>query len=307
MSASARPSPDLGGAPAVTSGVRRGQSYALVLADSVAPNGARLTTLDVTFPMFVQPQLLRHRAFSFSVQSTRAVPLETQIARVRESAVGPSRWGAAQRGMVAAEEVSETTARHALANWEAAAVEAANYAHRLLSLGVHQEVAGRLLAPFATCRAIVSATEWDNFFALRISGEAQAEIRELAEAIRDAREASVPAPLSLGQWHLPMVDAEDVAWALADSAGDADVALRLVRLVSAGRCARVSFLQHDGRRGTPRDAKLGARLAADGHWSALEHQATPHVARLASGNFRGWQQFRKMHLHEDNRAAWGAK
>lgn len=306
MSAS-QSSPDLGGSPAVTSGVRRGQSQALVLADSVAPSGARLTTLDVTFPMFVQTQLLRHRAFSFSVQSTRAVPLETQIARVRESAAGPSRWGVAQRGMVAAEDVSSCSAEAAAETWEFAARDACKAAEFLLSLGVHQEVAGRLLAPFATCRAIVSATEWDNFFALRISGEAQAEIRELAEAIRDAREASVPAALSLGQWHLPMVDAEDVAWALADSAGDADVALRLVRLVSAGRCARVSFLQHDGRRGTPRNAKLGARLAADGHWSALEHQATPHVSRLTSGNFRGWQQFRKMHLHEDNRAAWGAK
>lgn len=276
-------------------------TQATILADSVSPLGKRLVTFDLTFPMFVQPQLLRHRTFSFSVQSTRAVPLAEQIRRVREEPCSPGRWGAARRGMVAVEEVSETTARHALSNWEAAASEAATYAERLLHHGIHQEVAARLLAPFQWCRCIVSATEWDNFFALRVDSHAQAEIRDLAEKMRDAMAASTPRLVGVGEWHLPMVDDEDRF--RCSVSHDAE---KKLCLVSAGRCARVSFLQHDGTRDFDRDLKLGTRLASDAHWSPLEHQASPMPAQddVLSGNFRGWVQFRKTFAHEDNRKRW---
>lgn len=267
---------------------------ALVLADSIHKDH-RITTLELNFPMFVQPQLLRHRAFSFSVQSTRAVPLVEQIRRVREHPAMPQRWGRSERGMVAHGDVDEAGVEKARLEWLCAMEQATLQASRLGVLSIHQEVAARLLMPFQWCRAIVTATEWDNFFALRIDSHAQTEIQNLAVTIRDAMAASKPRHKRHGDWHLPYINDDE-----RDCMGDDAV------LISAGRCARVSYLQHDGKRNADRDLALGKRLAALGHMSPLEHQATPGDGdTLASpSNVRGWTQARKTYANEDNRAAF---
>lgn len=283
---------------------------AVILADSVSPAGRRLVTFDLTLPMFVQPQLLRHRAFSFSVQSTRAVPLKEQIRRVREDPCVPIRWGAAQRGMVAARELEGDDLQRAKEDWAYIARHTSYFVEEHF-LEVHQEVAARLLMPFQWCRMILSATEFSNFFALRIDPHAQAEIRVLAEAMRDAMAASTPRRLEVGEWHRPMVDDEDRTWVERGHDDRAVLGIpqaqveRVLCLISAGRCARTSFLQHDGTRKPERDLDLGKRLAGDAHWSPLEHQAYALAdGDERSGNLVGFKQHRKLYEHEDDRAAW---
>lgn len=272
---------------------------AVILADSVSEQGHRLVTFDLTFPMFIQPQLLRHRAFSFSVQSTRAVPLREQIQRVVDNPAMPSRWGEIQKGMVATKELVAKAEQRARHEWLVARDRAVEAADLMLKLGLHQEVAGRILSPFAWCRCILSATEFDNFFALRIDEHAQGEIRELAEAMRDAMAASTPATVGQWEWHLPLTTADERA----------TLHVMDLRLISAGRCARVSYLRHDGKIDSKKDLELGSRLAADGHWSALEHQASPSNTSTYSqkpSNFRGWIQYRKLYDFEHDRKAWKA-
>ena len=67
--------------------------------------------------------------------------------------------------------------------------------------------------------------------------------------------------------------------------------------ISVARCARVSYLTHDGKRDYAKDLELYDRLldgGANGHWSPFEHVATPAAdAAERSGNFVGWEQFRK--------------
>lgn len=58
-------------------------------------------------------------------------------------------------------------------------------------------------------------------------------------------------------------------------------------------------LTHDGRRSLEDDVALAERLRASGHWSPYEHVARPRRgANCWSGNFRGWEQFRKMFENE---------
>ena len=103
--------------------------------------------------------------------------------------------------------------------------------------------------------------------------------------MRDAMEASTPRPVGYNQWHLPYVRAEEKLRTTD--------ALR----ASAARCARVSYLKHDGQPPSlQEDLALFERLTASDpmHASPLEHQATPSLLSLkASGNFRGWYQFRR--------------
>jgi hypothetical protein len=65
------------------------------------------------------------------------------------------------------------------------------------------------------------------------------------------------------------------------------------RRVSAARCARVSYLTHEGRRELERDLELYDRLRGDRHLSPFEHVATPAADAQFHANFRGWIQMRR--------------
>jgi len=141
----------------------------------------------------------------------------------------------------------------------------------------------------------VSATEWENFFALRTDAAAQPEMQITAKAMLAAYEGRRPNPLGIDEWHLPFIDAADIWLAHMPE-------MDRVR-ISTARCARVSYLTHDGRRDEDADIALHDRLLASGHMSPFEHAA--HVSDQRDGfigNFRApWWQYRKM---LDGEAVW---
>jgi thymidylate synthase ThyX len=257
---------------------------ATVVADSLSPAGIRLTTVEVTLHRFVLAELNTHRVFSRNSASSRAIPVRKQLARVLDDPAVPVEFGANQRGMQAGEPLTGGDHDAALAAWLEARDHAVAAVERLQELGVHKQVTNRLLEPFMWHTVIVTATEWDGFWEQRCSPLAQPEIRVAAEAMRTAYDASTPAPLALGEWHTPYLREDD---------GDLDA--ETARRVSAARCARVSYLTHDGRRDIDKDLELYERLvtARPPHWSPLEHVATPAAAdETPLGNLRGWRQLR---------------
>jgi hypothetical protein len=299
---------------------------AKVLADSRSPQGHRLTTLEVTFPRFVLAEFNTHRVFSRNSASSRAIPIVKQLRRVLERPFVPLEFGSNQPGMQAGPPLEGEARLAAERGWLRARDEAVRQVLRLISspdtvatdddllqrlgdveavvkekaqpadwLNVHKQVANRLLEPFMWHTVIVTATEWDNFFNLRCHTDAQPEIRRAAELMRDSRETSEPAPVAEGEWHLPLIRPED-----RDEASTED----LVK-ISAGRCARVSYLTHAGTRDLSADIELHDRLLSSGHMSPLEHPARPlSEEELAGGewcgNFRGWRPYRKTIENEEN-------
>ncbi|GGI06570.1 FAD-dependent thymidylate synthase [Egicoccus halophilus] len=269
-----------------------GTPRAEVVRDSVSPAGVRLTTVEVTLHRFVLAELNTHRAFSRNSASSRAIPVQRQLDTVLHDPAVPVEFGANQRGMQAGPPLTGEERERAEAGWLAARDAAVAAARDLLDLGVHKQVANRLLEPFLWQTVIVTATDWDGFWQQRCSPLAQPEIRAAAEAMRAAFAASTPVELAVGDWHTPYVRAED---------GDLDVETR--KRVSAARCARVSYLTHDGRRDLAADEQLYERLvtAEPPHWSPLEHVATPADGDgPVRGNLRGWRQLR--HVVELDRA-----
>lgn len=256
--------------------------------DSVSPDGVRLTTFVLCFPRFILPEVLTYRVLSRNGASSRAVPVERRIEEVRFDPFVPEAFGRNQRGMVAGEALADD--EDARGAWLDARDAALRAARDLARVGVHKQWANRLLEPFAWHRAVVSGTDWANLFAQRRHPDAQPEFLRLAEMMWGAMAASTPEPVPCGRWHLPMLTDQE-----RDEAGKSSEALRHWKLVSAGRCARVSYETHDGRRDPAADALLGERLIAarPPHGSVFEHQATPapFYSRV-SGNYRGWRQFR---------------
>jgi hypothetical protein len=262
---------------------------AKILADSISEAGHRVTTMEVVMHRFVLAEFNTHRAFSRNSASSRAIPIEKRIKAVQDDPAIPIHWGKNQKGMQADVELDELQQAHAKRAWLAAANHAVYCAQEMSEIGIHKQIANRLLEPFLWHTAVVTATEWQNFFNQRCSPLAQPEIRAVAEAMREALNVSEPEPTKP---HLPYVTTEErtelAAWECS-------------RLAVA-RCARVSYLTHDGRRDINEDFALYDKLATANppHASPFEHVCCPLEAhfssswtpKLQTGNLIGWWQLR---------------
>jgi len=259
---------------------------AKVIKDSVGPNGVRITTMELTFPRIVLAEFNTHRVFSRNSASSRAIPVEKMLARVMSDPFIPVYWGKNQKGMQADEELSEEQVRDATKKWLDARDKAVESARLMMELGVHKQITNRLLEPFLWHTVIVTSTEWSNFFALRTHKDAQPEIRAIAILALDAYNSSEPTFLESGQAHLPLVDDREQLHA------DGYTLMDVIK-ISVGRCARVSYLTHDGKRDPKADIELCDRLIQAGHMSPMEHVAFAEDHIDWWGNFRGWKQWRK--------------
>ena len=232
-----------------------------------------IATFKLTLPRVLDRHILKHRVFSINSQSSRAMSVSRVIEGIEKNPVRLLA-GIAQKGMIASEsteqerEIFETL----IAEHEQNAIELAK---KLSELNCAKEVVNRYLEPFSHVQLIVTATDWDNFFKLRISKGAQSEIRDLAVAMRDALEKSVPVECT---YHFPLIPFEEAF----------ETPIKNLYIISAARCARISY----GGRSTTDDIELGKRLLSDGHYTPFEHSATAAEGRHA--NFTGWQSGRTM-------------
>lgn len=320
----------------------------VILASSTA-NAKTLWTYKIRYPWFIHGECKTHRVLSgFSEEglfeliedvglmhdrnlsrnasSNRAVPLAKMLEEVRsdELRAEPVYWGAEQKGMEPGEALTPVEIGTARSYWRTAAMNAAASAEGMAkNVRVHKSLCNRLLMPFTHANVIVTGTEWENFYGLRLDKAADPTMRALAEAMWAAMNEWEPRPLKPGQWHLPFInwlagDGEEIMKYSETNGGDVE---QLAIKVSVARSARVSYESHDtGKRSTvAEDLGLYDRLVGQRvlHASPAEHQATPDeftslndimsVARSAEpmfkaywhhpkehGNLPGWRQYRKM-------------
>ncbi len=269
------------------------QPQATVIADSVNSNSDRLTTFALTYHRMIHSEVMTYRQWSRNCSSSRAVPIAKNIKQVRDLNLYPIHWGANQRGMQAYEEVDPITQGIATGVWDEARDACIEAAERLIELGIHKQVANRLLEPFNTITTIVTATDYQNFFNQRCHPDAQPEIQALANAMKAAYDVSEPRFLEEGDWHLPFMKAEDWAEIQGNWKEVASGALD-PKKVSVGRCARVSYLNHDGIRSLADDIKLHDRLLSSkpAHLSPFEHVAMSMPNSDLYANFTGFKSYR---------------
>ena len=276
---------------------------ARILADSARLDSpaARITTFELRYPRFCHSELMTHRMLSRNAASSRALPIERMIADVLEDPAMPVHWGSNKPGMQAGAELNPLDKAHTTFAWLRARDNAVISARHMSALGLHKQIVNRILEPWAHITVICTATDWANFYHLRRDPQAQPEIHALADAMWTAQQGSTPIPRrpqpmprrqrwSSEAWHLPLITDEERQ--------DTNLDLRDLIKISTGRCARVSYLTHEGKRDPAADIALHDRLATSGHWSPFEHAARVQETATRSGNFYGWDQYRKTFVAE---------
>lgn len=246
-------------------------------------------------------EFMTHRMLSRNAASSRAIPLKNMLKLIRSEPAMPVEWGRNQAGMQAKEMLDPSEELAAKFVWRLSGVVASGFAWMLGKIGVHKQIANRVVEPWSHIKVVATATDWDNFFHLRCHKDAQPEIHKLADLMWEAYEKSNPEELAVGEWHTPYVfhtrDTDDAIKYFVLGEGDLpiyisqDEALK----VSASCCAQVSYRRLD--QSVKKAKKIYERLVESTpiHASPFEHQGTPLEFNITeSGNFRGWKQHRFM-------------
>lgn len=289
---------------------------AKVIADSIGSHGVRATTIEATYPRFIHSEVLTHRDRARNSASSRAIPWKVKAkdlktlqeidvikgvpiapsgpkyhyvpkcmySMIQRGPVIPLSFDAEQRGMQSGDAVPDQERCREI--WLDARNKALAAADSLASMGVHKSLVNRIVEPWMWITVVMTATTWKNFFRLRIHRSAEKHFNRIATMIRDAIDSSEPRLLKVGEWHLPYIDSIDK-----------DLNIDLLKQISAGRCARVSYLTHDGKRDPMADIKLFEKLINSGdgvmHASPLEHQLEClEDGQARCGCFKGWKSFR---------------
>jgi thymidylate synthase ThyX len=253
---------------------------ATILKDST--NGInRLTTLQIVLPRYILAQFNTHRVFSRNAGSSRAIPFSKLKEKLYANPVVPI-WNKNQPGMQGIFSVTATEAIELDEIWLEARDSAIRYAELLANRGVHKQIVNRLLEPFMYTQVVVSSTEWQNFFDLRLHDAAQPEIAELARKIKEAIDGSEPQLLLAGTWHLPYITKDEEFFSLEQKIA-----------ISVARCARVSYrtFDTDAVSTLNKDIQLYQRLFSEKHLSPFEHIAVS-MPGIHNSNFIGFEQLR---------------
>ena len=309
---------------------------ARVVADSISPQGKRITTFELEYPRIIHSELMTHRLFSRNAMSSRAIPIKKMIEQVYHNPAMPVKFGKNQPGMQDAGEhtnalmyefAGKTYVNSAEMAWRAAGQTACIFAEAFADAGYHKQIANRLLEPFQRMKTVLTATDFENFWWLRVDKDADPTIFALAEAMKKAFDESDPELLYPGQWHTPYVDhlvtvgeqaSEDTFEYCVLDENNKPIILTLeeAKAISASCCAQVSYRVLNNTKDKALDI-YGKLLSGNKvHASPFEHQATPmlenevalwwdgqasdgvthmdRVGALWSGNFCGWIQHRQL-------------
>ena len=266
---------------------------ARIIKDSLSPGEVRLTTFVLTYPRFFHSEFLTHRMFSRNASSSRAIPVSKQIQMIKDNPVIPLKFLENKKGMQGGDPIAnQQEATDVWLNGRDKAVEIAN---QLMQMNVSKQYVNRILEPWAHITVICSATDYNNFFALRVHPDAQPEICELATKMHNLYSANQPDILLEGEWHLPFLTKREVEH-VNQNPLIMDKDKTLIKM-SVARCARVSYLTHEGKvPSLKEDLELYDRLLGKIpiHASPAEHQARAlNDSNFKSGNFTGWEQYRK--------------
>lgn len=249
-------------------------------------------TFLLTIPRVILAELNTHRALSRNVASSRAIPTKRLLQLLDEKPYYPMFWGANKAGMQSAQTLGKWNSFWCKFWWDFHRKVTIFVTKRLDNNGLHKQYCNRLQEPHSYIKVLLSGTDWDNFFSLRIDNDAMPEIVNAAQQIKwlrnhaEYRQVSNTNPEDANNWHFVYITDEE-------RLEHRKSPLFLARLDSA-RCARTSYLTHEMKEPNQEsdlktfDMLTGRKL----HASPLEHMGFP--CEGIHGNDRGFKQFRQV-------------
>ena len=283
---------------------------AQIVADSINPQGDRITTFVLTYPRMIHAEMMTHRVFSRNAASSRAIPFKKMVKSIEEDPFIPIAWQLDHKGMQGTEYADETLSEILTDQWVEGSKETILRTKFLNTSNATKQLCNRLLEPFQWYTCLVTTTELENFYKLRApklyhaadgntynsvkdwnkvdpeiqwndiaclhpdnSSQAEIHIQAIAEAMWDQQQDSIPKKLLPGEWHMPFMGNFDPEKLLELSGQEPEDFELVCRKIATARAARLSYMTFDGEINYEKDIALHDQLLASGHYSPFEHCA----------------------------------
>lgn len=263
---------------------------AIILADSISIDGSRITTFLAKYPMRIHAELKTHGMLSTNSASTRAIPTKKMLQMVDDDLYIPE-FLANQKGMQSGNMLDISSQALCKLGFKSLWETTKSIVKVLDRLGCHKSIPNTYLMPFSYITTLITATDWENFFALRAHKDAHPDFQKLAFMMLDGMNNCIPEYLPSGKWHMPFMESRYVANGFVND--------ETMLAINVARCARLSYMTHDGNQSIEDDLRLFDQLRTSGHWSPFEHVATPEAGR--HGRLNGWKPYRKFFLGENKK------
>ncbi len=271
-------------------------SAKVVLQSKHSFTGKRMITFELEMPRIILAELNTHKILVRNCQSSRAVPIKSAIQQLLDgNHFVPSYWGKKQAGMSASEEnnariqLDEHMSIPRERAWKDAMITMSSFARAFDEAGYHKQIAGRLLEPFMMVRVLLSGTEWDNLYNLRVHPTAEPHFRDLAikmyqSSLAETLKETDTIELYPGEWHLPYINydrnrkSEIVYLSKDGKVLTLDEAIH----ISLSCCAQTSYRKHDDS--LEKAESIVSRLFGEDspvHASPAEHLSSPSFRESA--------------------------
>lgn len=264
-----------------------------VLASTYNPvSKTKMISFLVDFPTVLLAELRTHRIltqgslyehvelndFNLSANSARAIPASNYLEKVLNHPFIPI-WTKQQKGMSGGEldpKIGEEATSLWLSNLENPVYNNDTaWTYRMISeLKIHKQNVNRLLAPYAWTTCIISGTEWDNFWNLRLSPDTQPEFREIALMLKKLYDN---ADWSKNKYHIPFQDIieNNYTQSLIDIGlkVESEEWYRYLMKISASMCAKLSYDTQNKEDTLEKHLERADMLIKNKHWEPFSHQA----------------------------------
>jgi hypothetical protein len=270
-----------------------------VLAATYNPiSNTKMISFLVDFPTVLLAELRTHRIItqgslyehseltdiSMSANSARAIPSKTYLQKILENPFTPI-WTGKQAGM-SGSNITEQQKEQATHLWlehlqsDIVDTGTAQYVEDLIELGIHKQNCSRLLSPYAYTTCILSGTEWDNLFFLRLGKDAQPEFKEIAILLKKLYDS---ADWKESKYHIPFEDEiKHQYWGKIENSflnvpepliKGATKELDVLMKVSASMCAKLSYNTQDNEDALEKHLDRANMLIESKHQEPFSHQA----------------------------------
>ena len=264
---------------------------ARVILKSQNPDGHTIITWSLSYWLPIHAEMMTHKAFRRNAASNRAIPTKKILSRVINEMGMPLHWGANKPGMQADDELTGLRLLLAKGVWRMAGYSACAFTWALGKIGLHKQAANRVLMPYQMISVVITTTDRQAFYALRVHKDAQPEMQDIARKMQAADKAAPVQMLDWGEWHIPYADGDYRLTAVTKGRANLHESLK----TSVALCARASYLTHEGRpTALEENIKLHDRLmnSVPMHASPFEHQAV--ARRGAWAGMNGFENYRTM-------------
>lgn len=260
----------------------------VILASQPADSSVHkpIYTIRMRYPRPIHGEIMTHRVFGRNARSSRAVPVRTMLLEATTIPYVPWHWAKNKPGMQGTEPLTKEEEIKAKASWLRARDTAVVEVETLFDpdgLNIHKQNPNRLLEPFSWIDTLITSTDWDNFLWLRDHEAAEPHLQDLARLVKQAIDEATVQELKPGEWHMPYITPQDIQQLIIRPDEDTERAIdelgcdgqELLNMVSAARCARISYKPFDGNAAYRAEFNRYNMLVSSDrvHASPLEHQA----------------------------------